>query len=298
MNVSTKQNFATPTKQSLDSPLFTVSRCTWGAPASWGHGTTRMRGKPWRPCVFLPFRAVQCELGEPQISVDTHWGHMNQSGWVKSTTTLSDPELLWGLCVTFFTSVGAGPGAPLGGCHHTLVSCRHCTVSSAAIGAPHSPHGPGAGSLDPAHAGRITCSYNRCSLFHRSVHSSVHDVNVSDIWVHTDVLEARRIFILVCVAANRTQKRRNGGQLQARWLRVGASVRFSCTSLLEKPRPEQDMAPADRWCKERAACPSQNGCSLRLPLTEDEKPRGHWRQLSQGEVISFITDQKNKDRHR
>lgn len=132
-------------------------------------------------CLFLS-GLVQCELGEPQISVDTHWGHINKSGWVKSTTTHSDPELLWGLCVTFFTGVGAGPGAPLGCCHHKLVSRRHRTVSSAATGAPHSPHGPGAGPLDPAHTGRITCSCNSCSLFHRSVHSLIHDVHVSDIW--------------------------------------------------------------------------------------------------------------------
>lgn len=65
------------------------------------------------------------------------------------------------------------------------------------------------------------------------------------------------MFILVRVAANRAQKCRNGGQLQARWLRVCASVRFSRTSLLEERRPEQDVAPADRWGKGRAARPSQ-----------------------------------------
>ena len=29
---------------------------------------------------------------------------------------------------------------------------------------------------------RITCSWNSCSLFHRSVHSLIHNANVSDIW--------------------------------------------------------------------------------------------------------------------
>lgn len=69
---------------------------------------------------------------------------MIKSGWVKSSAAHSDPEPLWGLC-----GAGVGPGAPLGGCHHTPVSVG--PALSALQPAPHSPRGPGAGPLDPAH---------------------------------------------------------------------------------------------------------------------------------------------------
>ena len=58
--------------------------------------------------------------------------------------------MLWGVCVTFFTGVGVGPG-PLWGAVITHLSAVG-TALSALQPVPHSPRGPGAGPLDPAHS--------------------------------------------------------------------------------------------------------------------------------------------------
>ena len=58
--------------------------------------------------------------------------------------------MLWGVCVTFFTGVGVGPG-PLWGAVITRLSAVG-TALSALQPVPHSPRGPGAGPLDPAHS--------------------------------------------------------------------------------------------------------------------------------------------------
>lgn len=161
----------------------------------------------------------------------------------------------------------------------------HCNLCShQAERVPHFPHGLGVGPQGPAHTVKMMCSSTSCSLSYRPVHSSTdlftHESTTYIFLaygVHMDVLEAHGIFILVHVAAKRTQKCRTwqpaADTLTQNLHFCKISRPSSHTSQFEKGLVHCSLQTVS--AKGRVACHFQSCSLLCSSLIANKKPRDH-----------------------